>query len=127
MVSLSRRRILAGGQILEDIDLYSRVHETFNHFTTEGSGYNDYAEGFGNVWESCGVYASRARNLDGIVNNGNAVSINQIPGTFGTSFQTVICKPLSGFVNQQKYLSLRFMPITIELSLVDDPLERIAF
>ena len=47
----SRMRILAGGQILEDIDLYNRVHEMFNNFTAEGSRYNDYTEGFGNVWE----------------------------------------------------------------------------
>ena len=44
-------RILAQGQILEDIDLYNRVHEMFNNFTAEGSRYNDYSEGFGHVWE----------------------------------------------------------------------------
>ena len=37
----SRMRVLAGGQILEDMML--------NILTTEGSRYNDYAEGFGNV------------------------------------------------------------------------------
>ena len=71
----------------------------FNHFTMEGRRYNDYAEGFGNVLERGGVYDSRARNLDGVATIGTAVSINQIRGTFGTSFQTVICKPLSGTLN----------------------------
>ena len=47
----SRMGILVGGQILEDIDVYNRVHEMFNDFTTEGSGYNDYAEGLGVVLE----------------------------------------------------------------------------
>ena len=71
-----------------------------------------------------GVYDSRARNLDGFANNnGNAVSINQIPRTFGSSFQTVIFKPLTGIFNQHQYIPLRFMPITIEMSLVDDRLE----
>ena len=68
--------------------------------STEGSRYDDYAEGFGNVWGSGGVYDSGARNLDGTANTGNAVSINQIPGIFGSSFQTVIFKPLSGIFNQ---------------------------
>ena len=95
-------------------------------FTTEGSRYNDYAEGFGHVWESGGVYDSRARNLDGAANNGNAVSINRIPGIFGSSFQTVIFKPLSSIVNQHKHLPLRFMSITCELSLVNDILRFMA-
>ena len=47
----SRMRIVARGQILEDIDLYNRVHELFINITAEGSRYNDYSEGFGNVWE----------------------------------------------------------------------------
>ena len=97
----------------------------FNHFTMEGRRYNDYAEGFGNVLERGGVYDSRARNLDGVATIGTAVSINQIPGTFGTSFQTVIFKPLSGIFDKHKYLQLRCMQITIELSSVDDPLEPI--
>ena len=45
----SRMRILAGGHILEDIDLHNRVHEMLNNFTSEGSRYNDYSEGFGIV------------------------------------------------------------------------------
>ena len=96
----------------------------FNNFTN-CSRYNDYAEGFGNVWESGGVYDSRARNAANNANNANAVSINQIPMTFGSSFQTVIFKPLSIFCDQHKYLPLRFMAITIELPLVDYPLEPI--
>ena len=72
-----------------------------------------------------GVIYSRARNLESAANNGNAVSINKIPGTFGSSFQTVISKPLSDIFNKHKYLPMRFMPITIELYLVDDPLEPI--
>jgi hypothetical protein len=44
----SRTRILAGGQILEHIDLYNRVHEMFNMFSATDSRQNDYAEGFCN-------------------------------------------------------------------------------
>ena len=70
----SRMRILAGGQIWEDFDLNNRVYEMFNNFRTEGSRYNDYAEGFGHVWESGGVHDSRARAIVGNANNGNVVS-----------------------------------------------------
>ena len=85
---------------MEDIDMYNRVHEMFNYFTTEGSRYNEYAEGFGHVRESGGVQDSRARNVGNNANHAKVVSINQIPGIFGSSFQTVICKPLSGVFNQ---------------------------
>ena len=117
----SRMRILAGGQILEDIDLYNRVHEMFNNFTAEGSRNNDYTESFGNTWED----DQDPNALNGVANNGAAVSTLNLPGVPGASYQTVLFKPLSGILNQRKYLPLRFMPITIELSLVDDPLDPI--
>ena len=34
--------------------------------------------------------------------------------------QTVLFKPLSGILNQRKHLPTRFVPLTIELSLVDE-------
>ena len=48
----SRMRILAGSQILEDIDMYNRVHEMFSIFSATDSRQNDYAEGFGYIWEN---------------------------------------------------------------------------
>ena len=48
----SRMRILAGGQILEDIHMYNRVHEMFSIFSATDSRQNDYAEGFGNFWDN---------------------------------------------------------------------------
>ena len=105
-------KILAQGQILEDIDLYNLVHEMFNNFTAEGSRYNNYSDGFGHVWK--GVQDPNA--LNGVVNNGSAVSTEYLPGIPGAQYQPVLFKPLSGILNQQKYLPLRVMPIAIELS-----------
>ena len=102
MVFVSRTRFLAGGKILEDMDINNKAHEMFNNVTTEGSRYNDYAKGFRNVWESAGVCDSRAQNLDGVDNNDNAVFIKQLQGVFGSLFQTVLFKPLSGTFNQHK-------------------------
>ena len=51
MVFLQYNMNCSRGQILEDIDLYNRVHDMFNNFTAEGSRYADYSEGFGNIWD----------------------------------------------------------------------------
>ena len=39
------------GQVLEDIDMYTRGHDMFSVCAAEDSRYNAYAEGFGNIWE----------------------------------------------------------------------------
>ena len=44
----SRMRILAGGQSLQEIDMYNRAHAMFNLFTAADSRQIYYAEGFGN-------------------------------------------------------------------------------
>ena len=112
MVFLSKNGILARGQILEDIDMYSRVHEMFNNLINEGSRYNDFAEGFGAVRE--GFADTKALVLAGAA-SANVVTDAQIKGIPGLSYQTVMFKLLSGIFNQTKYLSLRFMPLTIEV------------
>ena len=90
-IFLTRTRIFAGGQTWEDIDLYKRVHEIFNNFTAEASRYNDYAEGFGNVWEG----VSDPNALNGANNNDSyAVSTASLKGIPGASYQTVLFKPL---------------------------------
>ncbi|MFM7980615.1 MAG: hypothetical protein ACKPKO_14980 [Candidatus Fonsibacter sp.] len=47
----NRMRILAGGQILEDIDMYNRVHDMFSIFGPSESRISDHNEGFNNYWE----------------------------------------------------------------------------
>ncbi|MFM7978535.1 MAG: hypothetical protein ACKPKO_04400, partial [Candidatus Fonsibacter sp.] len=37
-----------------------------------------------------------------------------------SSYMTVIFKPIAGLLQVRKYLPLQFMPLTIELSLVDN-------
>ena len=48
----NRMRILAGGQILEEVDMCSIVHEMFSIFNAIYSRQNDYAEGFGDYWDN---------------------------------------------------------------------------
>ena len=40
---------------------------------------------------------------------------------------TVMFKPLAGILKTRKYLPLQFMPLTIELSLVDNPVDPIIY
>ena len=102
-----RVRILAGGQVIEDIDNYNRTHEMFHILTNPQSRINDYAESFGQFY-NCREYDTagcNAQNLRGIPSGQSC---------------TVLFKPLSGLFSQPKYLPLRYMPITIELELVDN-------
>ena len=67
----------------------------FYNFTAEGSRYNDYSEGFGNVWEGF----QDPNVLNGAVNNGSAWSIKYMPGIPGASYQTFLFNPLSELLN----------------------------
>jgi hypothetical protein len=46
-----RMRILAAGQLVEDIDQYNRIHEMMSCFVAKESRENDAAEEFGNWWD----------------------------------------------------------------------------
>jgi len=102
-----RMRILANGAIIEDIDDFARVSEMFSTLTSRDSRLNDDAEGFG---QSKTIRDWRLSSFN--TSNFNGISA-------GDS-QTVLFKPLSGLLMQEKYIPLRYCPLTIELELVDD-------
>ena len=102
-----RMRILAAGQLVEDIDNYSRIHEMMSFLVASESKNNQAAEQFGRNWDSdASMYAHN-------------------PGIKGGQALTVLFKPLSGLLNQNKMLPIRYAPITIELELADNPLDPI--
>jgi hypothetical protein len=107
-----RMRVLCAGQLVEDIMDYNRIHEMFHMMIASESRANDAAEAFGNLWNSHSWYKGEldSQNYQGIS---------------ATKKLTVLFKPLSGILNQNKLLPLRYAPITIELELVDDALEPI--
>ena len=96
-----RLRILAGGQIIEDIDQYNRVHEMMHLLTAADSRENDGAEAFG--------YGEPTERFDP-----SSVDLPQIEDR-----QVFLFKPLSGLLGQNKFLPIRYMPLAIELELVD--------
>ena len=79
----------------------------FSIFTSTGSRDNDIAEGFSNPWEN----ALSADSLSPIY----------LAGIPPNQSMTILFKPLNGIIRQSKYLPLRYTPLTIELTLVDDP------
>ena len=102
-----RMRILAAGQLVEDIDNYNRIHEMMSTLTSSDSRQNQATEAFGYHWDTgAGAYS-----------NGNGIT--------GATALTVLFKPLSGLLNQNKMLPIRYAPITIELELVDSAFDPI--
>ena len=104
-----RMRILCGGQVVEDIDNYNRVHQMFTILNAKDANINERAEAFGQQFDNHQTTFDR-NNVTGI-NPGEA--------------QTVLFKPCSGLFNQPKMLPIRYMPITVELELVHDNTEPI--
>ena len=100
-----RMRILAAGQLVEDIDNYNRIHEMMSVLTSADSRANQAAEAFGYHWDTGG----------GSYNG----SVTQ--GITGGTALTVLFKPLSGLLNQNKMLPIRYSQIIIELELADEP------
>ena len=63
----ARMRVIAGGQVLEDVDMYNKVHEMISIFTATESRDNDYGEGFSMFWDNVvDVDTVGARHLRGI-------------------------------------------------------------
>ena len=107
-----RMRMLCAGQLGEDITDYNRIHEMMHTLIAAESRENDAAEAFGKWFDVHDWYK-------GNVTAGNYRSIP------ANSAQTVLFKPLSGLLAQNKMLPLRYAPITLELELVDDVREPI--
>ena len=103
-----RMRILVAGQLVEDIDQYNRIHEMMQFFVAPDSRDNDAAEAFGFIHNKHVKYTHTS-----------------FPGILPGQGLQVLFKPLSGLLNQNKMMPVRYAPITIELELVDDATEPI--
>ncbi len=107
-----RMRVLCSGQLVEDIMDYNRIHEMMHTLVARESRENDAGEAFGHLFDAHRWIAGE-------------VPANRYTGIPASSAQSVLFKPLSGVLNQNKMLPLRYAPITIELELVDDVREPI--
>ena len=103
-----RLRILAGGQVIEDIDFYNRVYNMVHTLLPTERRMNDYAEGFG---------------MPGDANNsyGFTTGSTSPPPAIEVNGNKVVLFPLmSGLFNQTKFLPLRYLQgLQIELEVVN--------
>jgi hypothetical protein len=100
-----RIRIMCQGTLIEDFD-YNRTHEMFEVLTSLHNRDNDDIENFGYRADTVGP--------------DTAHTVVTLPGIPGTSHQTVGFKLCAGILNQPKMLPLKYMPLTIELELVNN-------
>lgn len=104
-----RVRLLAGGQLIEDIDYYNRVHEMMEILTASDSRINELVEGFG--------YTVKEHGSNRIIEHTNNIS-----GVYDRL--TVAFKPLCGLLNQSKFIPLTYVQsLSLELEIVDNALE----
>ncbi|MFM7982141.1 MAG: hypothetical protein ACKPKO_22765, partial [Candidatus Fonsibacter sp.] len=87
----------------------------FQVLSATDSRENDYVEGFGNYWQK----ESTSKGL--------LTTNKSLTRTAPTSSMTVIFKPSAGILQVRKYLPLQFVPLTIELSLVDNATDPIIY
>ena len=107
-----RCRVIAGGQVIEDIDDFNRLSTML---TTLKSGEEQLmiaTEGFGSFDDVYGDTATDHRKT----------YLSFDSNRSGVVFQSrrVVFKPMLGLLNQEKLLPLRYCPIQIELELVNN-------
>ena len=121
-----RCRILSGASgVIEDIDYANRIHEQMHMLTAKHHRNNDLniEGGFGGYWDSDNAYSATTVGTDtSAANLANQLG-TQI--TYGSQ-RTVSFKPLFGILNQNKYIPLQWLPLTIEYELVTSNLDAIA-
>ena len=109
-----RLRILAGGQVIEDIDFYNRVYNMVHTLLPFERRMNDYAEGFG-LSEGFGSFHN-----DRLQNRAIGFDAGYESPTVRGS-KIVMFPLLCGLFNQPKMLPLRVLQgLQIELEIVNN-------
>ena len=117
-----RVRVLAGGQVVEDIQDFGRNMELITSLQNEFVRDNNDIQGFGSRWDASGV--QDLDDLSGVVAafTGAVIKTKQrdlLPALNARTSKIVNFKPLLGIFNQHKYLPLKFVPIVLEFELCD--------
>ena len=117
-VFFRRARLIAGGQIVEDIDSFNRLSLMLTACMSEDEQLDIANEGFGSFDNKLDRHADvtgdedldeRKRYRESDFNEGGIVNTSR----------RVSFKPLLGLFNQEKLLPLRYCPLQIELELVN--------
>ena len=110
-----RARLIAGNQLVEDIDYYNRNHHMMSCLMSKGARDNEDAQGFGYRYDD-DLTQRYADTTTGAI--GKALNAETIPGF--TSEMVVGFKPMLGLFNQFKYIPLKACPLVLELELVSN-------
>ena len=108
-VFFRRARLIAGGQVVEDIDNFNRLSLMLSSLKTTEQQLIEASEGFGSYDETGNVY--RTYDVQWTDDAGHVVH---------QSGRRVMFKPILGLFNQEKLLPLRYCPLQIELELVSN-------
>ena len=118
-----RLRVLAGGQVVEDIQDFGRNSELIASLQNEFVRDNNDIQGFGARFDSSRVQAMEDLR---VVDPTNLTSPELLAGirTYLPQIKAgkskiVNFRPLCGLLNQDKFLPLKFVPIVLELELGD--------
>ena len=117
-----RARVIAGGQIIEDIDDFNRLSLMFTALKSQDDQKEIAMEGFGlfdrKYDRAAGGLLAGAAAEDGDERKIYRVSDLDEAGTIEVS-RTVLFKPMLGILAQEKLIPLRYCPLQIELELVN--------
>ena len=114
-------RVLCQGQLIEDIDWYNHAHQMFDVLQSKHVRENEDVEGFGIRYDS--EYGKSFIENPVIVNGGSIIDtpfLNHYVSVDNNGTRTVSFTPLAGIFAQGKLLPLRYLPITIELEVVNN-------
>ena len=121
-----RLRVLAGGQVVEDIQDFGRNSELLANLQNEFVRDNNDIQGFGSRFDN-----DTLRALTDLPVVGDAAAItaynlavktkqrNLLPQIKAGKSKIVNFRPLSGLLNCNHFIPLKFVPIVLELELCD--------
>jgi hypothetical protein len=113
-VFFRRARLIAGGQVIEDIDDFNRLSLMLTALKPQEEQLDIANDGFGNfdVFEE---YSTEDADERKTYREGDFNESGQV-----INFRRVLFKPMFGLFNQDKLLPLRYCPLQIELELVNN-------
>ena len=118
-----RLRVLAGGQVVEDIQDFGRNSELIASLQNEFVRDNNDIQGFGSRWDSTRVQGFPDFNIVDPTTITPVELLNAqkfyIPQIHAGKSKIVNFQPLCGLLAQDKYIPLKFCPITLEFELGD--------
>ena len=122
-----RARIIAGGQVIEDIDDFNRLSLMFAALKPQDDQKEIAMEEFGLFdiqYEVASAVSGGGINSEAVADaDARKIYRNRDFDEAGPVFgsRTVLFKPMLGILNQEKLIPLGYCPLQVELELVSSP------